>query len=124
MLLSRVNSVQSFPFMFSGMGGPGSSNGVYTAAPSDHHCEESQAPVVPFGQKCQVGGWRSQGVQALSSLPSLCDWRDSGIWLISQMGRKRHIGKSVPSESHNPLSSAPPPLSLAVLAPLLMLYLR
>lgn len=56
----------------SGMGGPGSSNGVDTGAPSDHHCEESQAPVVSFGQKCQVSGWSSQGVQALSSLPSLC----------------------------------------------------
>lgn len=58
-------SSQSFPFMFFGTSDPRISDGVDTAAPSVHQCEESQAPVVSLGQKCQVVGWSSQSVQVL-----------------------------------------------------------
>lgn len=95
-----------------------------TAAPSVHHCEESQAPVVLLGQKCQVVGWSSQGVQALSSFPSQCVVGETQGFGSFHRWEERHIGKSVPSECHSPLPSAPPPLCLAVLASLLMLYPR
>lgn len=109
MLLSRVNSVQSFPFMFFGMSGPGNSNGVDTAAPSVHHCEESQAPVFSLGKKCQVSGWSSQRVLALSSLPSQCVVGETqGFGSFHTWEERGILGSLSPASPAAPFSSSSP----------------
>lgn len=100
-------SAQSFPFMSFWHGGPGGSDGADTSEPSVHKCEKSAALVVSLGRGVRAEDGALGVSRSLLASQPVCAWRDSGIQLI-QMGRMRHIRKSVLSEC----TTAPTPTQL------------